>query len=350
MEFTWPVMLWGLVLLPAVVGWYAFGVRSSRRRAEARFAERSLFAQLATSLPGWRRHISMGLYFIALALLLGAVGRPLMNIPVPVNKAVVVLAVDTSGSMMAPDLDPSRLEAAKAAARTFVDSFPQGPKIGLVSFSTYATLMIPPTPDHEAVKQAIATLKPQEATAIGDGILVALKALPGRAVDLPEARPGPFGPPPSGPPPFGTPPPAVPPATPSGPEALSPAAIILLSDGGQNAGTADPLKMALLAKQLKVKIYTVGLGSPGGSVFNYRGQMVFVPFDPTLLQQISAVTDGKFFMSSATQDLKQIYRDLGRVLGWEIRKTEVSSLFVGAAGLLLLVGGVVALAWTGRLP
>jgi Ca-activated chloride channel homolog len=347
-EFTWPVMLWGLGLLPALVVWYVIGVRRARRRAVDRFAERPLYERLATSLPGVRRHVSMALYFVALAMLLGAVGRPVMGIPLPVNKAVVVLAVDTSGSMMAPDLEPSRLEAAKAAARTFVDSFPQGPKIGLVSFSTYATLMIPPTPDHEAVKQAIATLKPQEATAIGDGILVALKALPGRTVDIPEARPGPFGQPPLGAPPSSGPQP--PPSTPPQPEALSPAAIILLSDGGQNAGTADPVKMALLAKQLKVKIYTVGLGGQGGSVFNYQGQMVFVPFDPTLLQQLAAVTDGKFFMASATQGLRQVYRELGRVLGWETRKTEVSSLFVGAAGLLLLIGGVVSLVWTGRLP
>src|SRR4029077_15911644 len=125
-----------------------------------------------------------------------------------------------------------------------------------VSFSTYATLMIPPTPDHEAIKQAIATLKPQEATAIGDGILVALKALPGRTIDIPEARPGPFGPPPPPlgappsspphPPPSGPPPsspPQPPPSTPPQPEDLSPAAIILLSDGAQNAGTADPVKM-----------------------------------------------------------------------------------------------------------
>ncbi len=348
MEFTWPLMLWGLALLPALVAWYVFGVRRARRRAGDRFAERPLYERLATSLPGVRRHVSMALYFVALALLLGAVGRPVMSIPLPVNKAVVVLLIDTSGSMMAPDLDPTRLDAAKAAARTFVDAFPQGPKIGLVSFSTYATLNIPPTPDHDAVKQAVATLKPQEATAIGDGILVALKAFPGRAVDLPEARPGPLGPPPFGTPPAPGPPP--PPSTPPQGEDLSPAAIILLSDGGQNAGTADPLKMALLAKQLKVKIYTVGLGAPGGSVFNYQGQMVFVPFDPTLLQQIAAVTDGKFFMASASQGLKQVYRDLGRVLGWEKRKTEVSSLFVGAAGALLLIGGVVSLVWTGRLP
>jgi Ca-activated chloride channel homolog len=347
-EFTWPLMLWGLALLPALVAWYVFGVRRARRKAVDRFAERPLYERLATSLPGLRRHISMALYFVALALLLGAVGRPVMGIPLPVNKAVVMLLIDTSGSMMAPDLDPTRLDAAKAAARTFVDAFPQGPKIGLVTFSTYATLNIPPTPDHDAVKQAVATLKPQEATAIGDGILVALKALPGRVVDLPEARPAPFGPSPFGTPPAPGPPPP-PPTSPQG-EDLSPAAIILLSDGGQNAGTADPVKMALLAKQLKVKIYTVGLGAPGGSVFNYQGQMVFVPFDPTVLQQIAAVTDGKFFMASATQGLKQIYRDLGRVLGWEKRKTEVSSLFVGAAGVLLLIGGVVSLVWTGRLP
>lgn len=337
-------MLWGLLLLPLLVGWYAIGVRGARMRAVERFAERPLFTQLATVLPRLWRHLSMGLYFVALALLLAAVGRPVMALPLPVNKAVVMLAVDTSGSMGAPDVEPSRLEAAKAAARTFVDSFPQGPKIGLVSFSTYATLMIPPTPDHDAVKQAVAALRPQEATAIGDGILVALKALPGRTVDLPEGRPGPLGLPPG--PGLQSPPPP----TPTRPEDLSPAAIILLSDGGQNAGTMDPLRAALLAKQLKVKIYTVGLGAPGGSVFNFQGQMVFVPFDPTLLQQIAGMTEGKFFMSYATQDLKRIYRDLGRVLGWETRKTEVSSFFVGAAGLLLLAGGVASLVWAGRLP
>ncbi len=342
-------MLWGLLLVPALVGWYVFGARRARRIAAERFAERALFAQLATTLPGLRRNISMALYFVALAILLGAAGRPIMAIPLPVNKAVVMLVVDTSGSMLAPDLEPNRLEAAKAAARSFVDSFPRGPKIGLVSFSTYATLMIPPTPDHEAVKQAITTLKPQEATAIGDGILVALKALPGRVVDLNEARPGPFGAPPPGTPPSFTPQPQAP-SAPVRPEDLTPAAMILLSDGGQNAGNADPIKMALLAKQLKVKIYTVGLGASGGSVFNYQGQMVFVPFDPTLLQQIAAATDGKFFMASETTGLKQIYRELGRALGWETQKTEVSSMFVGAAGMLLLVGGVISLLWTGRLP
>ena len=344
MEFTWPVMLWGLLLLPAFVVWYVIGFRHLRHRAAVRFAERPLFQKLATSLPGVRRHTTMALYFLALALLLAAVSRPIAAVPMPVNKAVVMLAVDTSGSMMAPDLEPTRLEAAKAAARTFVDAFPQGPKIGLVSFSTYATLMIPPTPDHEAVKQAITTMKPQEATAIGDGLLLSLKALPGRVVDLPESRPGPFvpqQPPASAPPPSSSPP---------QPEDLAPAAIILISDGGQNAGNADPLKIALLAKQLKVKVYTIGIGSPSGSVFNYQGQMVFVPFNPTLLQQIAAVADGKFFMTSTAQEMKQIYRELGRVIGWETRKIEVSSMFVGGAGLLLLAGGVISLLWTGRLP
>ena len=344
MEFTWPVMLWGLLLLPAFVVWYVIGFRHLRHRAAVRFAERPLFQKLATSLPGVRRHTTMALYFLALALLLAAVSRPIAAVPMPVNKAVVMLAVDTSGSMMAPDLEPTRLEAAKVAARTFVDAFPQGPKIGLVSFSTYATLMIPPTPDHEAVKQAITTMKPQEATAIGDGLLLSLKALPGRVVDLPESRPGPFVP--QQPPASAPPPSSSPPQT----EDLAPAAIILISDGGQNAGNADPLKIALLAKQLKVKVYTIGIGSPSGSVFNYQGQMVFVPFNPTLLQQIAAVADGKFFMTSTAQEMKQIYRELGRVIGWETRKMEVSSMFVGGAGLLLLAGGVISLLWTGRLP
>lgn len=348
MEFTWPVMLWGLVLLPAFVAWYIFGVRRVRRAAARRFAESPLFAQIAVRLPAIRRHVSMGLYFAALGLFLVAVGRPIMAIPMPVNKATVMLVIDTSGSMAAPDILPSRLDAAKAAARAFLDAFPQGPRIGLVSFSTYATLMVPPTPDHEAVRQALATLKPQEATAIGDGIAIALKALPGRADETPESKLSPFAPSPQVPSP--APPAAAPPAPPVRPEDLPPAAIILLSDGGQNAGIEDPLRMALLARQQKVKIYTIGLGSPGGGVFDYQGQMVFVPFDPALLQQIAALTEGKFFFSPSAKDLTQVYRDLGHSIGWELRKMEVSALFVGGAGVLMLGGGLLSLLWMGRLP
>jgi Ca-activated chloride channel family protein len=343
-EFTWPVMLWGLLLLPAFVGWYLVGVRRVRARAVRRFAEDRLFATLAVRLPTLWRHVSMGLYFAALGLLLVAAGRPVMALPTPVNRAVVMLVIDTSGSMAAPDVPPSRLDAARAAARAFLDAAPRGLKVGLVSFSTYATLMVPPTPDHNAVRQALLGLKPQEATAIGDGIAVALRAIPGRVVSVPGQPPSPFAP---NPPPSG---PGSPGASPPRPEDLPPAALILLSDGGQNAGTADPLRMALVARDQKVKIYTVGLGTPGGGVFSYQGQLVLVPFDPTLLQQLAAITGGKFFFSATAKDLAQVYRDLGRTLGWELRKTEVSSLFVGGAGVLMLGGGVLSLLWMGRLP
>jgi Ca-activated chloride channel homolog len=359
-EFTWPVMLWGLLLLPASIAWYVIGARRIRRTAARRFAEVPLFSQIAVRLPAVRRHISMGLYFAALALLLGAAARPVMAVPLPVNRATVILAIDTSGSMAAPDLQPTRLDAARQAASGFLDVFPPGPRVGLVTFSTYATLMVPPTDDRSAVREALATLKTQEATAIGDGIAVSLRALPGRAASVPGGSPpgapgqapagqSPFGQPPSGQSPFTAP---APPAVGTQPDAkdLPPAAIILLTDGGQNAGTADPIRMAALAKQLKVKIYTIGLGTPGGGVFNYQGQMVLVPFDPTLLQQIASITDGKFFMSPSAGDLKEIYRELGRTIGWEKRKTEVSALFVAGAGVLMLGGGALSLLWMGRLP
>ena len=340
-------MLWGLLLLPAFIAWYVFGVRRVRGRAAGRFAEAPLFAQLAVRLPMFRRHIAMALYFVALGLLLVAAGRPVMAIPMPVNKAVVILAIDTSGSMEAPDVVPTRLDAAKVAAKTFLDNFPQGPKVGLVTFSTYATLNVPPTPDHQAVKDAIDTLKPQESTAIGDGIAAALKAIPGRTAPATDRQASPFGgpfgqaqPPVTAPPAESTPPPGD----------LAPAAIILTSDGGDNSSRNDPLRMAILAKQEKVKIYTIGLGTPGGGVFNYQGQMVLVPFDPALLQQIAAITDGKFFYGPSASDLKQVYRDLGRTIGWETRKTEVSALVVGGAGVLMLGGGLVSMLWMGRLP
>jgi Ca-activated chloride channel family protein len=359
-------MLWGLMLLPASIVWYVMGARRIRRRTAQRFAEAPLFSQIAVRLPPIRRHISMGLYFAALALLLGAAARPVMAVPLPINRATVILAIDTSGSMAAPDMQPTRLDAARQAASGFLDAFPPGPRVGLVTFSTYATLNVPPTDDRNAVREALATLKTQEATAIGDGIAVSLRALPGRASSVPGPQPpgpggmsGPGSPrvqpplgapgaPPSGQSPFVAP--AQPPMGSPEPKDLPPSAIILLTDGGQNAGTADPIRMAALAKQLKVKIYTIGLGTPGGGVFNYQGQMVLVPFDPTLLQQIAAITDGKFFLSPTANDLKQIYRELGRTIGWEKRKTEVSALFVAAAGVLMLGGGALSLLWMGRLP
>lgn len=359
MEFTWPVMLWALALLPASIAWYVLAVRRIRRTAARRFAEAPLFAQIAVRLPAVRRHISMGLYFAALALLLGAAARPVMAVPLPVNRATVILTIDTSGSMAAPDLQPTRLGAAQGAARGFLDVFPPGPRVGLVTFSTYATLMVPPTDDRGALREALDGLKPQEATAIGDGIAVSLRAIPGRASSVPgSSGPGSAAAPPSGQAPFGQAPFAAPPGPPPAgmpgqagqPEDLPPAAIILLTDGGQNAGTADPIRMAVLAKQLKVRIYTIGLGTPGGGVFNYQGQMVLVPFDPTLLQQIAAITDAKFFMSPTAGDLRQIYRELGRTIGWEKRKTEVSALFVAGAGMLMLGGGALSLLWMGRLP
>jgi Ca-activated chloride channel family protein len=344
--------------------WYVLGVRGIRRTTAQRFAEAPLFAQIAVRLPAVRRHISMGLYFAALALLLGAAARPVMALPLPVNRATVILAIDTSGSMAAPDLQPTRLDAARQAAMGFLDVFPPGPRVGLVTFSTYATLMVPPTDDRGAIRDALATIKTQEATAIGDGIAVSLRAIPGRAPSVPGSSgqaPGqgqpplgqsPFGQPPFGAPPGQTQPPAATPGQgqPAQPEGLPPAAVILLTDGGQNAGTADPIRMAALAKQLKVKIYTIGLGTSGGGVFQYQGQMVLVPFDPTLLQQIAAITDGKFFMSPTAGDLKRIYRELGQTIGWEKRKTEVSALFVAAAGTLMLGGGALSLLWMGRLP
>jgi len=354
MEFTWPVMLWALVLLPASIAWYVLGVRRIRGATARRFAEAPLFAQIAVRLPAIRRHISMGLYFASLALLLGAAARPVMAVPLPVNRATVMLAIDTSGSMAAPDIQPTRLDAARQPALGFLDVFPPGPRVGLVTFSTYATLMVPPTDDRNAVRDALATIKPQEATAIGDGIATSLRAIPGRASSVPGVTaPGqgqsPFGQSPFGGPGPGTP--AQPAPAPGGqPQDMPPGAVILLSDGGQNAGTADPIRMAALAKQLKVKIYTIGLGTPGGGVFQYQGQMVLVPFDPALLQQVAAITDGKFFISPNADDLKRIYRELGQMIGWEKRKTEVSALFVAGAGVLMLGGGALSLLWMGRLP
>ncbi len=343
MEFTWPVMLWSVALVPLLWAGQRLLARRQQRTTE-RFAEPRLFEQLLVRPPSWQRALPVACYLVGILLLAVALARPVAAIPLPVNRAAVIIAIDTSKSMIATDVSPTRLDAARRAAREFLGIVPRSTKIGIVAFSEYGTVLVAPTTDRTALLEAIERLQTQSATSVGGGILEAIRVLPDRARLLGErldrlinqgtGRPSP--------PPIPTePPPSL--------DEIAPAAIIIFSDGVNNFGP-DPYEAAALARDGKVRIFTIGMGTPGGTVMRIDGQMALAPFDSGGLERIAQITDGRYFPSASEEELRRVYRQLGRVIGWERTRMEVSFLLVGVAGLVILTGGALSLLWFRRVP
>jgi len=313
-RFIWPGFLWGLVGLPALVLLY---LRLLRR--EARFpVAYSTGALLAAAQrrAGWRRHLGAGLLLLGVGAVVIALARPLLPVPVPADRSAIVLAIDISGSMRSEDIAPNRLAAAEAAAKAFIDAVPGRIRIGLVVFAGFASLLSPPTTDHRRLHALIDGLGTARRTAIGEGLLEAVAALPGRA------RPTADGalPPPAGPRP--------------------PGIVVLLSDGRSNAGI-DPLSAAEIARRQEVKVYTVGVGDRANRAF---GWTIGGPLDEETLQAVAAITGGAYRHASSADALHSVYRNLAREIGWERRPTEVSA--IAAAGAALLLVAATVLSWT----
>ncbi len=336
-------MLWAIALVPLLWVGHRLLLRRQQRATE-RFAEKRLFEQLIVSPPAWQRTLPVACYLLGILFLAVGLARPVAAVPLPVNRAAVVIAIDTSKSMIATDVSPTRLEAARRGAREFIGIVPRSTKIGIVAFSEYGTVLLPPTTDRTALFEAVERLQPQSATSVGSGILEAVRVLPGRARLLGErlerlSRQG------SGRP---SPPPAPTEPLPSLDE-IVPAAILIFSDGVDNFGP-DPFEAAALARDGKVRIFTIGMGTPGGTVMRIEGQLVLVPFDSSGLERIAQITDGRYFPSAGEEELRRVYRQLGRIIGWERTRMEVSFLLAGAAGLVMLTGGALSLLWFRRVP
>src|SRR2546422_7965818 len=186
MTFIWPTALLLLVVVAGLAVLYVLAQRR-RNRYALRYANLSLVREAIGKGPGWRRHVPPALFILALAFMAFAVARPQAVVAVPSQEGTVILAIDVSGSMLAEDMKPNRIEAAKAAARAFVDKQSESVKIGIVSFSTDASIVQSPTTDKSLIIAAINRLRPQRATAIGRAILVSLDAIfEGNEDDLPS--------------------------------------------------------------------------------------------------------------------------------------------------------------------
>ncbi|HEU5298454.1 MAG TPA: VWA domain-containing protein, partial [bacterium] len=291
MTFQWPVVLLGLLLLPLLGALYVWILRRPPRQA-VRYTQVTVLARAAARARPWRRHLPAAFMGSALLLVIVALARPIAPLPVPSSRNTVVLSIDVSRSMLADDMPPNRMEAAKEAAKEFVEALPRGLKVGLVTFSSYAQTVVPPTADRTRVLEAISLLTTEYSTAIGDGLVEAVYALPGRE------RPRDLMSPPS------------PPAPP-----VVPGTVVLLSDGQSNRGVV-PQDAARIARDQQVKVYTVGVGTPEGTFLNLGGRSIWVRLDEDTLREMAEISSGAYYHARSALELRQVYRRLSRMIGW----------------------------------
>lgn len=318
MSFASPLVLFALLGLPVLAALYVGEQRGRRARAAA-FASPAVQASVAPRRPGWRRHLPMIAVLTAIALLIIAVAKPQRTVAVPVEHASIMLATDVSGSMTATDVQPTRLAAAKAAARRFVQQVPSKVNVGVMAFNDIASVLQSPTSDRQAVNAAITGMASSGGTATGNAIATATTVL--------QRQPGVNG-------------------------KRPPAAVVLLSDGSSTRGR-DPVAAAQTARKLHIPVYTVALGTRSGTITVPRrgGGSVTqrVPPDPAALQQIARASGGASFTAQTAAGLSQVYKKLGSQLSHKNEKRQITNAFAGGAALLLLAGIGMSLGWFGRL-
>jgi len=341
MSFLWLELLWGLLLLPALVLAYLLLLRK-RKRNTVRLASVALVKQAMGAGPGWRRHLPPALLLAAVAVLLLASARPVAKLKLPSQQETIVLAMDVSGSMRATDVQPNRLVAAQEAAKAFVAGLPRTVRIGVVSFAGTAAVVQAPTFSREDVVAAIDRFQLQRGTAIGSGLVLSLATLfPDEGIDLSQitgARAMPAAPGEKK---------EKKPFTPVEPGSYSSAAVILLTDGQRTTGP-DPMEAAKMAAERGVKVYTVGVGTKAGETIGFEGWSMRVKLDEETLKNIANATRANYFYAGTAEDLKQVYQGLSSRLVVETKETEVTALFALAGALLALLAGGLSVWWFGR--
>jgi Ca-activated chloride channel family protein len=278
--------------------------------------------------------MSSGLLVAGFVILVVGLARPQAVVSLPSLEGTVILAFDVSNSMAAKDFTPTRMEAAKAAARAFVEKQPDTVQIGLVAFSDSGISVQVATNDQARVLAAINRLQPQRGTSLAQGIVASLNAID-TAEDPTKGYYTNRSPLPS------------PTPVPAGSHGSS--VIVLLSDG-ENNEQPDPQQAAQQAADRGVRIYTVGIGSPGGTTLDINGFQVHTQLNAQALQQIAATTGGTYFGADTQAHLDSIYAKLDTALVVKPEKLEITPLFAGAAILALLLGALSSIVWLGRAP
>ena len=352
MRLESPWMLLALGLLAVAVGLWLL-VERRRMRYAVRYTNLDVLASVAAE-RSWRRIVPPLLVGLSLALLFVALARPHVDRTFLTERATVVLVVDTSRSMQAEDVEPTRLAAAQEAVRVFLDEAPDDLRVGLVVFAGEAQVATPPTTDHDLVLSSLATADSFlifGGTAIGDALEKAVD-VGRRATDEPPGRGDEIS--------FETAGPTRSLAQVTGCPESPAASILFLSDGAQTRGFLQPLEGAELARDACIPVHTVALGTPEGTIdrgsFGFGGpdpgapQRIPVPPDPETLRAIAEMTGGEFTEARTADALEGAYENLGSRLGREPGETEITFLLVALAAGLLVLAGVVSLVVSPRLP
>lgn len=315
MTFQQPAFLLALLLVPVLAGLYLL-VQRRRRRYTMRFTNLALLQSVMPGRPSVRRHVPPALFLLGAAGLLLAMSGPILNLEVARDNASVMLVVDVSGSMQATDVQPTRLDAAREASRTLIDQLPGNARVGLVSFSSSATLASPLTDDRDQVKSALDGLQANGGTAIGEGLALAVQQLAPRTQAASASR-------------------------------RASSLIVLLTDGVSTSGVS-PLTAADRAKAAGIPVATVGIGLRNASV-RVRGQEVG-GVDEETLQAIASDTGGKYYYAQAGGQLQQIYSTLGSQFGWEFVRWDATIPLIVVGTLAVLAAAAFSLWWFRVLP
>jgi len=315
--------LWFLLLV--VVLTVAYVLLQRQRNAYAlRFSAGELFDSVAPNRPGFRRYVPAAAFLVSLSVLIAGFAQPARSVRVPRERATVIVAIDVSLSMQAPDVEPNRLEAAQAAADRFIDELPPTLNVGVVSFAGTAAVLVAPTQDRLAAQTAIDNLSLAESTAIGEAIFTSLEALK-------NAPPDETGEPP-------------------------PARIVLLSDGETTVGRPDTQAVEA-ARIAEVPVSTIAFGTPEGVIIyddprtlTVESEPIPVPVGEQNLRDIADETGGAFFTASTLEELEAVYTDIGSAVGYEEVNREITDWFVGAGVGLLTLAAAFSLLWFQRIP
>lgn len=356
MMFLWIEMLWLLLLVPLLVLAYVW-IGRRRKRGALRYANLPLVKQALGKGLGWRRHVPPALLLLAIAVLILAVARPAAVVTLPSSRATVILAMDTSGSMRAGDVEPSRIVAAQEAAKTFIERQPIDVEIGIVAFASAAVLMQAPTLDRDLLTAAINSFDLRRGTAVGSGLLMALATIfPDQKFQLDGMRDprDQLGAVSRGPVPGASgrsldEPADVPPEhVPVEPGSYENAVVILLTDGATTTGP-DPIAAGRMAADYGVRVYTVGFGSTTGDVVDFGGRSMRAMLDAPTLQAIADTTKAQYFEAQSAEALSEVYDSLSTRLIAEKKLTEIAFLFAGIGALLALAAAGLSMLWLGRI-
>ena len=314
LEFMRPERLWGLALVPLIGALYLLLAGKHQTRA-------ALSSRLRLVIPkdaAWKRHGAVLLALMSLASLVIAWAMPTDFTKQPRDRASIVVTIDVSWSMEATDIEPNRLEAAKDSAQQFVKSLPERFNVALVTFAGTANVVVPPTVDRGAVVRALEVLQLAPSTATGEGIYTSLEALK-----------------------------LVPP-DPSDPDAVAPAAIVLLADGATNLGRSSA-GAAEVAKEKGVPIYTIAYGTQNGYVES-NGERQRVAVDHFELSEIARRAGGKKFSAESAGELSEIYKAIRSDIGYEKVPAEVTDRYAGLAIIFAVLAALGVISLGARWP